>query len=120
MTNPAATLVRGLKIKGDLIAQEDLTIDGTFEGTIDLHGHRLITGQTSWINAAVNAGTVTVNGRLDGHITADSVDIRPGALVPATLLTKQLALEDGASFNGSVNTERARAAASIAKHRQRA
>lgn len=107
----------GLTIKGELFAQEDLAIDGTFEGSIDLNGHRLITGARSRINAAVSAGAVTVGGTLEGNITADSVDIRPGALVTANLMTRQFALEDGANFSGSVNTERARAAATIAKHR---
>lgn len=118
MAQTAGTFVRGLKIKGELVAREDLTIDGVFEGTIDIPGYTLTTGKASFVNAAVSAATVTVNGRLDGHITADFVELLPGATVTANLLTKQFALEDGAKFNGAVNTERARAAASIAKHRR--
>ena len=114
----AGTFVRGLKIKGELVAREDLTIDGVFEGTIDIPGYRLTTGKTSFVNAAVSASEVTVHGRLDGHITADFVELLPGALVTANLLTKQFALEDGAKFNGAVNTERARAPASIARPRR--
>lgn len=118
MAQTAGTFVRGLKIKGELVAREDLTIDGVFEGTIDIPGYTLTTGKASFVNAAVSAGSVTVNGRLDGHITADFVELLPGATVTANLLTKQFALEDGAKFNGAVNTERARAAASIARHRR--
>jgi len=119
MNIQGGTRAGGLSIKGELIAQEDVTLDGTFEGSIDLKGYRLVTGAKSHINAAVSAGTVTVNGTLEGNITADTIDIRPGAFVSANLMTKQFALEDGARFNGSVNTERARAAATIAKHRTR-
>jgi len=118
MTNTAGTFVRGLTIKGELVAREDLTIDGVFEGTIDIPGYTLTLAEGSFVNAAVSAASVTINGRLDGHITADFVELRPGALVTANLLTKQFALEEGASFNGAVNTERARAAASIARHRR--
>jgi cytoskeletal protein CcmA (bactofilin family) len=118
MSHTAGTFVRGLKIKGELVAHEDLTIDGVFEGTIDIQGYTLTTGKASSVNAAVCAGSVTVNGKLDGHITADFVERLPGATVTANLLTKQFALEDGARFNGAVNTERARAAASIARHRR--
>ncbi|HTI38490.1 MAG TPA: polymer-forming cytoskeletal protein [Vicinamibacterales bacterium] len=118
MSQTPGTFVRGLKIKGELVAHEDLTIDGHFEGTIDITGYCLTTGKTSVVNAEVSAGIVSVNGRLDGHITADFVEVRPGALVTANLLTKQFSLEDGAQFNGAVNTERARAAASIARHRR--
>jgi cytoskeletal protein CcmA (bactofilin family) len=118
MTDTPGTVVRGLKIKGELVAREDLTIDGDFEGTIDIPGYRLTTGKSSFVNAAVSASEVLVNGRLDGHVTADFIELRPGAFVTAHLLTKQFALEDGARFNGAVNTERARAAASIARHRR--
>jgi cytoskeletal protein CcmA (bactofilin family) len=106
-----------LRIKGQLSAEEDLTIDGSFEGAIDLHGHHLTTGAQSNVKARVSARAVTVLGRLEGHITADAVDIRPTAVVEANLVTRQFALEEGGSFNGQVNTERARAAGDIARHR---
>ena len=118
MTQTSGTVVRGLNIKGELMAREDLTIDGVFEWTIDIPGYRLTLGKASLVNAAVSAAEVSVNGRLDGHVTADFIELLPGAFVTAHLLTKQFALEDGAKFNGAVNTERARAAASIARHRQ--
>jgi cytoskeletal protein CcmA (bactofilin family) len=107
----------GLSIKGDLSATEDITINGTFEGTIDLPKHRLVAAEGCRVNASVTALAVTVDGRLEGHITAESVDIGPKASVDASVITGKLALEEGATFNGAVNTERARAAATIAKHR---
>jgi cytoskeletal protein CcmA (bactofilin family) len=60
---------------------------------------------------------VTVLGRLEGHITAEAVEIRPTAVVEANLVTRQFALEEGGRFNGQVNTERARAAGDILRHR---
>ena len=107
----------GLSIKGELSATEDITIDGIFEGSIDLPKHRLVAAKGSRVNASVTALAVTVDGRLEGHITAESVDIGPHATVDASVITGKLALEEGATFNGAVNTERARAAATIAKHR---
>ena len=107
----------GLLIKGELKADEDLVIDGTFEGTIDLKGFGLVTGAGSIVRAAVTARTVMINGHLEGHITADIVDIGPKATVEANIIARQIALEEGAHFNGAVNTERARAAGSIARHR---
>ncbi|HWT46846.1 MAG TPA: polymer-forming cytoskeletal protein, partial [Vicinamibacterales bacterium] len=89
MAQPSGTVVRGLNIKGELIAREDLTIDGVFEGTIDIPGYRLTLGKASLVNAAVSAAEVSVNGRLDGHVTADFIELLPGALVTAHLLTKQ-------------------------------
>ena len=106
-----------LRIKGQLSAEEDLTIDGSFEGAIDLHRHHLTTSARSDVKARVSARAVTVLGRLEGHITADAVEIRPTAVVEANLVTKQFALDEGGRFNGQVNTVRARAAGDILRHR---
>jgi cytoskeletal protein CcmA (bactofilin family) len=108
-----------LTIKGELIASEDVMIDGLFEGTIDLQGHNLVAGAGSRVRASVTARTVTVDGYLEGHITADSVDIGPNARVEANVITTRFALEEGAHFKGAVNTERARAAGNVARHRLR-
>jgi len=108
----------GLMIKGELTAAEDLTIDGTFEGSIDLPGHRLTVAQGATVNAAVSAEAVTVDGRFDGHLTAGRVDITPTAVVGASVVSDHLCLKDGAQFTGPVNTERARAAAEVAKHKR--
>jgi cytoskeletal protein CcmA (bactofilin family) len=112
-----STRIGGLTIKGELHASEDLTIEGTFEGTIDVSGHRLITGADSRVRATVSAAAVTIRGHLEGHIAADAVDIGRDARVDASVMTKHLALEEGARFNGAVNTERARAAGEVAKRK---
>jgi cytoskeletal protein CcmA (bactofilin family) len=106
---------RGLRIKGQLSAAEDLLIDGIFEGILDLPRHQLTTSSRSQVNAIVTARVVTVHGRLEGHIAADVVDVAEGAAVDANVLTKTFSLEEGARFNGAVNTERARAAGEIAR-----
>jgi cytoskeletal protein CcmA (bactofilin family) len=111
--------VTALTIKGELIASEDVMIDGLFEGTIDLKGHNLVASAGARVRASVTARTVTVDGYLEGHIIADSVDIGPTARVEANVIAKRFALEEGAHFKGAVNTERARAAGNIARHRQR-
>lgn len=91
--------IRGVTIKGQLLADEDLRLEGSVEGTIEMRGH------------------LTVLGDVNGSIQADAIDIGPSARVRANVLTKHLAMAEGAQFNGSVNTERARAAIEIAKRR---
>jgi len=109
----------GLAIKGELTAAEDVTVDFAFEGYIDLPDHTLIVADGSQVKATVTAKVVSINGRLNGHISADRVEIGPSALVDASVVTPKLGLRDGARFSGAVNTERAQAAAKIAKHRQK-
>ena len=116
-TTKRGTYTGRLAIKGELSAQEDLALDGLFEGSIDLQGHHLTLGSQARVNAAVSARLVTVEGRLSGHINGDLVEILPSADVEASVLAQKLALEDGARFIGPVNTARARAAGDIARHR---
>lgn len=114
---PRGTYIGKLTIKGELSAQEDLALDGLFEGSIDLQGHHLTLGSQARVNAAISARLVTVEGTLSGHINGDIVEILPSARVEASVLAQKLALEDGARFVGPVNTARARAAGDIARHR---
>ena len=110
-------IARNLRINGDLTAGEDLTIDCTFEGSIQLAGQHLTIAPQSKVHAAVSAQTVTVHGNFEGQIEAEVLHVSPGASINATVITKKLTLQEGAVFNGSVNTERARAAGEVAKHR---
>jgi cytoskeletal protein CcmA (bactofilin family) len=112
-----AQIERNLTINGDLTAGEDLTVDCRFEGSIQLDEHHLTIAAGSRVHAAVSARTVTVHGHFDGQIEAEVVTISPGAEVTATVIGKKIAIQDGAVFTGSVNTERARAANDVARHR---
>jgi len=110
-------ITRNLRINGDLTAGEDLTIDCTFDGSIQLPGHHLTISPQSQVHAAVSAQIVTVHGQFEGQIEAEILHVLPSASVTATVITKKLTVHEGSLFNGSVNTERARAAGEVAKHR---
>jgi cytoskeletal protein CcmA (bactofilin family) len=111
---------RGLSIKGGIATAEDLTVDYEIDGTIDAPGHRVVIGEGAQVQAALRAATVVVHGRLDGHVSADRLELTATALVTASVVAPKLVLHDGAQLTGPVNTDRARAAASIARHRQEA
>ncbi len=104
-------------INGDLTAGEDLTIDCTFDGSIHLPGHQLTIAPQSQVHASVAAQAVTVNGNFEGQIEAENLLVTQNADVTATVIAKKVTIQDGALFNGSINTERARAAGEVAKHR---
>jgi cytoskeletal protein CcmA (bactofilin family) len=109
---------KGLTIKGELSAAEDLTIDFSFEGVIDAAGHRVTIPEGSQVQATVTAGIVIVQGALDGHIAADRVELAATAAVNGSVVADKLLMMNGAIFNGPINTERARAAGEVAKHRR--
>lgn len=111
---------KGLTIKGELSAAEDLTIDFSFEGIIDAAGRRVTIPRDSHVQATVTAGVVVVHGQLNGHIAADHVDLAPTAVVSGSIVSAKLGMAEGAVFNGPINTERARAAGEVARHRRQA
>jgi cytoskeletal protein CcmA (bactofilin family) len=108
---------KNLTISGDLSAGEDLIVDCTFDGSIQLPGHHLTMAPGSRVHAAVSAQVVTVHGHFEGQIEAEQLTVTTGADVNATVVAKKVAVQDGALFSGSVNTERARAASDVARHR---
>jgi cytoskeletal protein CcmA (bactofilin family) len=108
---------KNLRINGDLTAGEDLTVDCTFEGSIQVPGHHLTIAAGSQVHAAVSAQIVTVRGTFEGQIEAETLHVAQGATVTATVIAKKVAIQDGALVNASINTERARAAGDVARHR---
>lgn len=107
-----------LTIKGELSAAEDLTIDFSFEGVLEAGGRSILIPEGSHVQATVTAGIVVVHGQLDGHIAADRVELTPTAVVSGSVVSAKLLMADGAVFTGPVNTERARAAGEVARHRR--
>ena len=108
-----------MTIKGELTAGEDVTIDFAVEGYIDLPGHTLIVAEGAHIKATVTAKAVSISGQLDGHVSAERVEVGPTAHVESSVVTSKFVLKEGAQFIGPVNTERAQAAATVARHRQK-
>src|SRR3990172_11075493 len=55
-------LGRTLVLKGDLSGNEDLLIEGKFEGSIDLQDHCLTVGPEGQVKAEIHAARVVVQG----------------------------------------------------------
>jgi len=110
---------RNLTLKGDLTAEEDITVDFAIDGNVDLPGNRLVVTEDGQLRAKVTAASVTVHGQLDGHISAERLEIASSAVVHAGVVTTHLALHDGAQFTGAVNTDQAKAAGGAGKPRQK-
>jgi cytoskeletal protein CcmA (bactofilin family) len=90
-------------LKGELSGDEDLTIDGQFDGTINLKDNCLTIGQQGQVKADVNARQVIISGRLSGKINArDKVEIHKTGNVVGDLVTMGVAIEEGAYFKGSI------------------
>ena len=103
---------KSVVIKGELSGSEDLTIEGHVEGRIDLKGNVLTIGPNGKIKAEVFAKAVVVLGEVTGNVTAsEKVDIRDNGSVDGDIASPRVAIAEGAHFRGSVDMQRAGAAA---------
>lgn len=95
-----------LLVKGEISGTEDLLIDGSVEGIVQLHRQELTIGPTSNVSADINAGEVIVRGNLKGNIRAKGrIEIGNVGSVTGNLTAPQVLIEDGALFKGSIEIE---------------
>jgi cytoskeletal protein CcmA (bactofilin family) len=90
-----------------LSGNEDLTIEGTVEGKIELKDHNLIVGSTGKIQAEVHAKAVNIQGEVQGNVRAeDRIEIATSGTVKGDLVAPRIIIADGARFKGSVDMEK--------------
>lgn len=101
-----ATIGISVSIKGEIKGSEDLTVDGQVEGKIELPEHTLTIGPNATVVADINAKVVTVFGSVIGTVVArEKADIRKSASVEGSLTCGRLAVQEGATINGKVETK---------------
>lgn len=102
---PGKTSVLGptLKFKGELTAEEDLVIEGSFEGSIE-HSSSLTIGESGRLKGNIRAEHVSVDGYVDGEIHgSQSVTIRETATIDGNITSPTVSLLEGATFNGNID-----------------
>ena len=99
----AAWIGRSLRIEGRIVSEENLTIDGQIEGTIEVGNHNLTIGSGAAVKADLTAKTITVSGTVNGSLTAtERIDLKPSASVNGDIATPRLTMDDGAVVKGKV------------------
>jgi cytoskeletal protein CcmA (bactofilin family) len=98
-----AVLGKNVVIKGQIRSQQDLTIEGEVEGTIEMMEHRLTIGANGRVRANVKVREIEVLGSLQGKIEAvDKVYIRRSAQLVGDIHSAGLIVEDGSYINGNI------------------
>jgi cytoskeletal protein CcmA (bactofilin family) len=89
-------------IKGEMSIENRARILGRFEGTIRSKGQVEVADKAT-CKAVVEAGTVQVDGTVEGNITAtERVQLNATARVTGDLVAAKLVVTEGASFTGHV------------------
>ena len=96
-----------LHVKGDVTGTEDLLIDGSIEGTIQLNDHKLTVGMAAKLKADINAREVVVYGCVQGNVHGSGrIEVKRGGSVIGDLRTAQIMIDDGADFKGSIEIDK--------------
>src|SRR5215469_1982771 len=96
-----------LHVKGEITGSEDLVVEGTFEGLVQLGERKLTIGKTAKVTADIIVGEVLVYGLVKGNVRAKSrIEIKKDGSVDGDLHAARIMIEDGAFSKGSIETER--------------
>ena len=93
-------------IKGDLAGEEDLKVNGQFEGTIALKKSHVTIGKSGRLEADVYGKTITIEGRVQGNLFGEEkIILRQSGRVRGNMLAPRVHVEDGAKFQGNVDMD---------------
>lgn len=93
-------IARGTVIQGNIEAEGDLLIEGTVRGDVTTKT-KLIVGPTCVIEGNIMADHAEVAGQVKGTVQAlGLLVIKSSSLIDGDVLTKNLNVESGSTFNG--------------------
>jgi cytoskeletal protein CcmA (bactofilin family) len=102
--NLPACIGKTVVIHGEVKGSEDLIVDGSVEGTLNLTESRLTIGPHANVIADISAKDVIIQGQVRGNVLASGrVELRAGCLVEGDIKALRLAVEDNAQFRGKVD-----------------
>src|SRR5690242_10165177 len=102
-----ARLGSSLHVKGEITGNEDLQIDGTVEGLVQLDDRKLTVGASAKVTADIVSREVVVYGNVKGNLRArDRIEIKKDGSVVGDLTTARIMIEDGAYFKGSIEIDK--------------
>jgi cytoskeletal protein CcmA (bactofilin family) len=110
----------GLHVRGQIYGNEDLQVNGSVEGPIQLGNGKVTVGASGRIIGDIGAREIVVHGSITGNLRAvDHIEIKAAGSVLGDIETARIITEDGAHFKGSIEighkvTEAARATQAFA------
>ena len=93
-------------IKGSITGDENLVIEGTVDGSVDLPKNDLTIGEAGKVKADLKAKVIKVDGEVTGDMLGDEkVVISKTGRVKGNIIAPRVTLEDGAKFKGSIDMD---------------
>ena len=101
VANVSNSIVEGTKIVGDIVATNDIRIDGELKGNLDCNG-RVIIGTQGKVEGKILAQNGIIEGQFNGEIQVrELLNIKETATVYADIKTDKISIQPGAIFTGN-------------------
>jgi cytoskeletal protein CcmA (bactofilin family) len=98
-------LGKGSEFEGKLTFEGQVRIDGKFNGQI-VTKDVLVIGDGARVQAEINAGTVIINGTVEGNVrAAQLIELHAPARVKGSLESPALTMDRGVVFEGTTKME---------------
>ncbi len=92
-----------ITIKGELLGDGDVTLEGRVEGKIILKKN-LVVGEKGHVEADIHAATVTISGKVFGNVFSENkVEIVATGFLEGNIHAPKIVIAEGAHFKGSVD-----------------
>ncbi len=107
-SNEGRTIIGKLvSIEGSIRGKENLVIEGSLKGTIELEENQVTIGPKGQVEGEIYADNITISGKMIGNIKArDKVEITREANFNGEIKAKRISVEDGAFIKTVIEMER--------------
>ena len=99
--NKLNRFVEGTNIKGDIVSESNIRIDGELVGNLTTTG-KLVIGPTGKITGDIVCLNADIEGAVTGTIKVDGILLlKSTAVFNGSITTNKIGVENGAEFNGN-------------------
>ena len=93
-------------LRGEISAEEDLSIEGQVEGIVRCGGTVLVL-PSGKVSANISADSVVISGYVRGNIAAaNQIEIRSSGDLVGDIKCSRVSIEDGARFRGNIEIQK--------------
>jgi len=93
-----------ISIKGNLTGEEDLLIEGSLIGKIEMQRHSVTIGKKGQVKADIYSKIIVIEGTVEGNLYGEEqLIVRQSGTICGNVVSPRVALEDGSNFKGSID-----------------
>jgi cytoskeletal protein CcmA (bactofilin family) len=112
------TIGASTAFSGELTSDDDLSIEGQFDGHIHVRNAVLTIAASGRVTADIRGVRVFVRGTVNGSIVAsERIELASGADVNGSLSANRVVIADGARFNGHIDMNQRTIAVRLSRYK---